>query len=139
MDQDFIDPTREVFAQFKDLPRDHPVEMLNLVALHSEARYEDGHQATGAEAYAAYGRDSAPVLARVGGEVIWSGDPQLMLIGPSDEVWDVAFVARYPSGQAFLDMVYDPEYQEAVKHRQAAVRTSRLIRNKPKAGGSEFG
>ena len=62
-----------------------------------------------------------------------------MVIGPAEEVWDIAFIARYPTGQAFLDMVYDPAYQAIVHHRQAAVETSRLIRMKPKEAGDGFG
>jgi uncharacterized protein (DUF1330 family) len=135
----FIDPTREMFAELKTLPRDHPVEMLNLVTLRDVAQYEDGRSATGAEAYAAYGRESGPVFRKVGGEIIWSAEPQFMVIGPEDESWDVAFVARYPSGQAFLDMVHDPDYQAIVFHRQAAVETSRLIRTKPRDKGADFG
>ena len=62
-----------------------------------------------------------------------------MVIGPTDEYWDIAFIARYPSEQAFLDMVYDPDYQAVVYHRQAAVNTSRLIRMKPRESGAGFG
>ena len=38
-----------------------------------------------------------------------------------------------------MAMVTNPEYQKAVVHRQAAVQTSRLIRNKPVADRKEFG
>lgn len=135
----FVDPTKAQFAIFKDLPRDHPVQMLNLVKLNDEANYEDGGKTTGAEAYAAYGKESGPVFRKLGGKIIWSGDFQLTLIGPQDEDWDIAFVAEYPSGQAFIDMVRDPDYRTAVKHRQAAVKTSRLIRLKPKDSANGFG
>ena len=139
MSETYIDPTREGFAQLKDLDRDHPVEMLNLVRLCKRAAYADGREATGAEAYAAYGRESGPIFQKVGGEIIWSGDPQFMVIGPMEEKWDIAFIARYPTGQAFLDMVYDKDYQAVVHHRQAAVKTSRLIRNRPRKPGAGFG
>jgi hypothetical protein len=36
-------------------------------------------------------------------------------------------------------MIRDPVYREAVKHRQAAVEDSRLIRLKPLASGRTFG
>ena len=36
-------------------------------------------------------------------------------------------------------MIRDPAYREAVKHRQAAVADSRLIRLKPEQGGAGFG
>lgn len=123
-----VDPEREQFEAFKALPRDVPVMMLNLVRLRDEAQYPDGRTATGAEAYAAYGRESAPVFQRVGGEIVWRGQPEVMLIGPRGERWDLIFVARYPDAGAFLEMVTDPVYREAVRHRQAAILDSRLIR-----------
>jgi len=45
-----IDPTREVFAQFRDTNREGPIHMLNLVRLRDRAAYPDGRSATGAEA-----------------------------------------------------------------------------------------
>jgi uncharacterized protein (DUF1330 family) len=78
------------------------------------------------------------VFKRVGGSILWSGRPELVLIGPGSERWDTAFVAHYPSAGAFLAMVTDPEYRLAVVHRQAAVETSRLIRTEPREGGQSF-
>ncbi|SDF61082.1 DUF1330 domain-containing protein [Sulfitobacter delicatus] len=131
----YIDPERAQFDAFKGLDRDQQIDMLNLVRLRDKANYPGDHEAardglTGAEAYAAYGRDSAPVLARVGGSILWRGAFDVTLIGPQDEAWDIMFIARYPSAHAFLAMISDPEYQAAVVHRQAAVETSRLIRSR---------
>jgi len=123
-----VDPERAQFDAFKALPRDEPVMMLNLLRFREQAAYEDGREATGAEAYAAYGKESSPVFRRVGGEIIWRGKPEIVVIGPNDEQWDEIFVARYPTASAFLEMVTDPDYRIAVKHRQAAVKDSRLIR-----------
>ena len=74
----------------------------------------------------------------MGGEIIWRGKPEVTLIGPSDEYWDLIFVARYPSAGAFLEMVTDPVYRVAVKHRQAAIADSRLIRTSDAAEGEGF-
>ncbi|MDX2202992.1 MAG: DUF1330 domain-containing protein [Hyphomicrobiaceae bacterium] len=134
-----IDPTKATFARFRDNDRPGPIHMLNLVRLHAEARYPDGRKATGAEAYAAYGRDSGPVFQRLGGRIAWQGRFELMLIGPESERWDLCFIAEYPSVAAFVEMIRDPVYREAVKHRQAAVEDSRLIRLAPLAPGSNFG
>ena len=71
--------------------------MLNLVRLRAEAAYPDGRKATGAEAYAAYGRESGPVFERLGGRIVWQGRFELMLIGPEAERWDHCFIAEYPS------------------------------------------
>jgi len=134
-----IDPTRESFEIFKSLPRDKPIDMLNLIRLRERAAYTNGRNVSGAEAYAEYGKRSGPVFQRVGGEIIWRGEPQVMLIGPQDKVWDIAFIARYPGASAFLEMVTDSVYQtDAVPHRQAAVLDSRLIRHAVKTGGRQF-
>ena len=135
----FVDPTKERFAAFKDLPRDEPIHMLNLVRLRNKAAYPDGRKATGLEAHRAYARESGPVFRRLGGRQVWIGQPDLTLIGPEDERWDIAFIAEYPSGAAFIAMIRDPVYREAVKHRQAAVADSRLIRMKPGKPGAGFG
>lgn len=134
-----IDPTREKFGAFRQLPEEGPIHMLNLVRLRDKAEYPDGSEATGGEAYAAYGRESGPIFRRVGGRIAWSGDFRLMLIGPEEERWDICFIAEYPSGAAFVEMVKDPDYQKAVRHRQAAVLDSRLIRLAPLRSGAGFG
>jgi len=134
-----INPDRARFAAFKDLPRDEPVQMLNLVRLRAQAAYEDGRDATGRQAYAAYSRESGPIFAGLGGRILWSARPQLMLIGPEAEAWDIAFVAAYSSGQAFIDMIRNPAYQQAALHRTAAVADSRLIRMAPNPAGDGFG
>ncbi len=138
-----IDPTRAQFDAFKDLPRDQPIEMLNLVAFRDLANYPGDHDLardglTGSEAYALYGKHSGPVLANVGGTILWRGGFETLLIGPTEETWDAVFVARYPTAHAFLAMISDPEYQRAVVHRQAAVKTSRLIRCAPTSQGGTF-
>jgi uncharacterized protein (DUF1330 family) len=134
-----VDPTKEIFAEFRRNDRPGPIDMLNLVRLRERAAYPDGRVATGEEAYAAYARDSGPVFTRLGGEIVWRGAFELMLIGPAEERWDHCFIARYPTVAAFVEMIRDPVYREAVKHRQAAVEDSRLIRLKGERPGGLFG
>ena len=132
----YRDTDRAQFELFKSLPRDTPINMLNLVRFHDAAQYPADHALagaglTGAQAYANYGAASGPVLARVGGGFVWRGGFDVSLIGPAEEHWDAMFIAHYPTAGAFLAMVTDPEYQRAVIHRQAAVSDSRLIRTQP--------
>ena len=134
-----VDPTKEGFARFREMGRAGPVHMLNLVRLRDRAAYEDGTAATGAAAYRAYARESGPIFARLGGRQVWLGAPELTLIGPADERWDLAFIAEYPSVDSFVAMLRDPDYRKAVRHRQAAVADSRLIRLQPAAPGARFG
>jgi uncharacterized protein (DUF1330 family) len=134
-----IDPAKDAFAAFRVDDRVGPIHMLNLIRLRTRAAYPDGREATGTEAYAAYRRESLPVFSRLGGSIVWRGRFELMLIGPTGERWDLCFLAEYPSVAAFVAMIRDPAYREAVKHRQAAVEDSRLIRLAPGAAGIGFG
>lgn len=141
----YIDPTREAFDLFKSLPRDVPINMLNLLKFNELAQYPADHpnadqQWSGPRAYEEYGKTSGPIFQRVGGSIIWRGKMEAMVIGPADRHWDMAFIARYPDSGAFLEMVTDPEYRKAVVNRKAAVKTSRLIRFNPIGGDdSTFG
>jgi hypothetical protein len=79
----YVDPTKDAFAAFRADDRPGPIHMLNLVKLRPRAAYPDGREGTGAEAYAAYGRDSEPVFSRLGGSIVWRGRFEQMLIGLS--------------------------------------------------------
>lgn len=137
---DHIGFTGEEFRAFRDVPREGPIHMLNLVKLREMADYPDGRAATGAEAYAAYGRETSHILKELGGRIVWRGKMEAMLIGPQEgEDWDLCFIAEYPSVDAFVSMIKRPDYREAMVHRQAAVKTSRLIRMEPLGAGDNFG
>jgi len=135
----YVDPTKETFAQFREMVRPGPVHMLNLIRFRDQAAYDDGTVATGAEAYQSYARESGPIFQRLGGRQVWAGKPEVMLIGPQSEAWDLAFIAEYPSVDAFVAMLRDPDYRKAVRHRTAGVADSRLVRMQPGVPGAQFG
>lgn len=130
----FVNPTRDQFKAIFGLPLDQPVQLINLLRFRPTAQYapedpEHGAPAvTGAIAYRRYSEAATPIFDRVGGSQAWIGRPELTLIGSDDEAWDLAFVARYPTAQSFVDMLRDPDYKRATRHRTAAVADSRLIR-----------
>jgi uncharacterized protein (DUF1330 family) len=141
----YIDPDREAWDVFKSLPRDQPIQMLNLVKLKPKAEYPAGHpdhgkDLSGLDAYRAYGRTTAHIFKRLGGRQVWAGKPQVMVTGPGAEAWDIAFIAEYPTAEAFIAMVRDPEYRDLVQHRTAGVADSRLLRLEPiREPGEGFG
>lgn len=120
--------SKQTWQAFKDADRPGPIHMLNLVRLRKKAEYADGHEATGAEAYQRYSDTSAPVLQKIGGRIVWRGAFELMMVGPQDEAWDIAFIAEYPGVSVFVEMMKDATYREAMVHRQAGVLDSRLVR-----------
>lgn len=139
----FIDPTPAGFQAFKDLPRDKPIHMLNLLRYREFAEYPEGHAHhgkgwTGRRAYEEYGKTSGPIFRRVGGSIVWRGAFQAMVTGPESERWDDGFVAQYPNSAAFFAMIKDPDYQLAVVNRTAALVDSRLVRFMPGESGEGF-
>ncbi len=107
----------EALGTFAGRAADGPVYMLNLLEF-----LPDG----GAESYAEYGAAVAPMFEHAGGKAIFVGQVAESLIGEGS--WDMMVLARYPTRQAFLDMVSSPEYQEI-----AHLRTEALVRSELRA------
>lgn len=143
MTEIYIDPSRANFEVFKSLPRDEPIHMLNLLLYRQVADYPEGHEHagqgwSGRRAYEEYGRTSGPIFRRVGGSIVWRGMFETVVTGPEAMRWHDGFVAQYPNAAAFLEMIKDAEYQQAVVNRTAALDDSRLVRFKPDVGGEGF-
>ena len=143
MTQTYIDPSRANFEAFKELPRDEPIHMLNLLQYRDEAAYPEGHEHagkgwSGRRAYEEYGNASGPIFRRVGGSIVWRGAFQTVVTGPEAMHWHDGFVAHYPNAGAFFEMIKDLDYQEAVVNRTAALADSRLVRFAPGDAREEF-
>jgi len=127
----YIEPDQRTIEDFlANFPSDTPVVMLNLLKFNGQANYRAGQDAepcTGFEAFMRYGLAVTPLIEAAEGEQVWQGRPASMLIGPADSRWDLAVLVRYPSAQAFVDMVKSPEYQAVAFHRTAALEDSRLL------------
>jgi len=106
-----------------------PIVMVNLMQVRPNALYEPPlvDHCSGYEALARYTHESAAVRQAAGAGLVWSGQALQMPIGPSEKVWDVVALVRYPSAGAYLTMVATEAYQAARQHRTAALCDSRLI------------
>jgi uncharacterized protein (DUF1330 family) len=92
-----------------------PVTMLNLLRFKPDG---------GQERYAEYGAAVAPSLEKVGGRIVWAGQPSAPLLGEGG--WDMVALVEYPSRQAFLDMIASPEYKEIGHLRTEALELGEL-------------
>ena len=109
----------EAFREFLERSRsgdDGPVVMLNLLAMKPD---------DGMERYMEYGAAVAPILAGIGGEMIFSGTGRSALIGDGRD-WDLVLLVRYPSRTAFLEMIGSPAYQAIAHLRTEALAHSEL-------------
>jgi uncharacterized protein (DUF1330 family) len=78
----------------------------------------------GQERYLEYGTAVAPLLEKVGGRIVWTGQPAAPLLGESG--WDLVVLVEYPSRGAFLEMIASPEYQEIGHLRTEALELGEL-------------
>ncbi len=106
-------------ALVRDLPDTGPVVMINLLRFREKSA--DGH-GTGWDAYVRYSENTVPMIKALGGNILWSGNPEGVAFGPpSTELWDYVVLVRYPSRAAFLDMVLSDDYARGNVHRDNGV------------------
>ncbi|MBX2871689.1 MAG: DUF1330 domain-containing protein [Saprospiraceae bacterium] len=117
--------TSEVFVDFiKNYPSQTPVVMLNILKF--KEKTDDGVE-TGEAAYNRYGRNVAPLLAKVGGKAIWAGNVQRTLIGDLTTEPDRVLIVFYPSKEAFIEMATSEAYAKISHDRERALEYGGLI------------
>lgn len=107
-----IDPTGARLKRYLAEDPGGPVVMLNLLRF-----LPDG----GRERYAAYVAHFREHGGRYGAEVLYLGEGSTALVAEDGQAWDALLVVRYPSRQAFSDMVRDPDYQQRTALRSGAL------------------
>jgi uncharacterized protein (DUF1330 family) len=129
---DHVHPTEAQIASFTENGPDGAIVMVNLLKYRARAVYagdraEAKEDLTGRQAYQRYGMVAFQTIAAVGGGIVWAGQPALVFIGDDRDAWDDVVCVRYPSRQAFLEMVARPDYNAASYHRDAGLERTALI------------
>ena len=116
-------PNETQLKEFEEQGEDKPIFMVNLLKFKEKAQYPDKRETnlTGEEAYAIYSEEVAIHLAKVGGEPVFGGDVQRLMLGEVEDLWDKVAIASYPSRKAMLQMISDPDYIESAQHRVAGL------------------
>jgi len=109
--------------RFAAHPDDGPVVMINLLRFRPTTDAGESGEAV----YARYARRAAPFAAQVGGQLLWQGKADQLLIGGEADRWDRVLMVTYPSRAAFLKMVAMPEFQATQADRVAALESTVLI------------
>jgi uncharacterized protein (DUF1330 family) len=120
---------KELNADFvRSLPDDGPVVMVNLVRFRAKSTDGDG---TGWDAYLRYSKMTMPLIKVVGGTVLWAGDAEGFSYGSyAGGCWNYVVLVRYPSRQAFLEMVESDAYASANVHRDNGVDDHLIVATK---------
>jgi uncharacterized protein (DUF1330 family) len=120
-----ITPTKEQFNAFAHDTREGEIVMINLLHF---APSEHGPESSGKEAYRDYSDDVVKMVEARGGRVLWTGQPEHVLIGDTEQDgWDLVVLVSYPSREAFIDMVSSPKYQDSHTQRARGLDRSVLL------------
>jgi uncharacterized protein (DUF1330 family) len=141
MSKSYIKVTEEAGAHFFSKQHTLPVVMLNMLRFKEKADYSTCPELapvaeiSGLQAYKRYMKCAAPLLAKSGGELMFSGNADQFLIGPAEEKWNAVLLVKHVNMVKFLSFASDQEYLAIAGHRTAALADSRLL---PLVQGSLF-
>ncbi len=121
-----ITPSAETIRELMKGPADTPVVMVNLLTFKKQAT-DDHEGEPGSAAYMQYAEQMRKIVEAAGGRFIWSGRVDSVVIGSSDERFDVVGLVEYPSRAAFLKIVSSPEVAKIGVHRAAGLESQWLI------------
>ena len=116
-------PNDEQINGFLENPEIGPISMVNLLKYKEKAIYEDGRDTdlSGEEAYGLYAAEVINLVEKYGGEFLFAGKVNRLMLGEVDEMWDSIAIAKYPNRKAMFEMTMDPEYQKIHVHRDAGL------------------
>ena len=118
-----VTPNEDQINGFLENPEIGPISMVNLLKFKDKAVYEDGRDTslTGEEAYRLYAAEVINLVQKYGGEFLFAGKVNRLMLGEVEEMWDSIAIAKYPSRKAMFEMTMDPEYQKIHVHRDAGL------------------
>lgn len=136
-----VNPTPEQFDAFKASPQNNRIHMFNLLKFNKQvqATTPGTNHTKSIGGQRLYGERYAPVatqcIFRLGGRIVAIGRYKFTLIGEcgqtAPDAWDELVVVQYPGRSAFLRMLSNPMYQEAVRHREVALAHTELWATSP--------
>ena len=116
-------PSEEQINGFINESEVGPISMVNLLRYKDKALYQDGRDTTltGEEAYGLYAKEVINFVEKYGGEFIFAGKVNRLMLGEVEDLWDAVAIAKYPNRKAMLEMTMDPDYQKIHVHRDAGL------------------
>ena len=118
-----VTPNEEQINGFLEDPEIGPISMVNLLKYKEKAIYDDGRDTnlSGEEAYGLYAAKVINLVEKYGGEFLFAGKVNRLMLGEVEEMWDSIAIAKYPNRKAMFEMTMDPEYQKIHVHRDAGL------------------
>lgn len=130
-----LEPSEKQRAELLSLSTETPLAVLNLFEFNDIANYQPGDpeygssaaEITGQEAFHLYSEVARSFIQDLGGRIVISAPAEQVLIGPQTANWHVAAIMYFPSRGSFLQMMSDENFQQASRHRKAALKNHYMI------------
>ena len=118
-----VTPNEDQINGFLEDPEIGPISMVNLLKYKEKAIYDDGRDTdlSGEEAYGLYAAEVINLVEKYGGEFLFAGKVNRLMLGEVEEMWDSIAIAKYPNRKAMFEMTMDSEYQKIHVHRDAGL------------------
>ncbi|MEM9262243.1 MAG: hypothetical protein AAGA22_01580 [Pseudomonadota bacterium] len=121
-------PSNDAIAGLKSLPQSTPLTMVNYLK-YKKGSANDAED--GRSAYRRYGLRAMQTVHSVGGQFLFAGQLQDVLIdapgAPISNEWDDFAAMIYPTPTAILQMEKDPKYREALTYRDEGLDQTIVI------------
>ncbi len=114
-----LSPTPEQIALLSAYPDSTPFVMVNLLKFKGQV----GTQRYWRE----YARRVTEILASAGGQVLFNGHAEHLIIGAAPHNWDGIWLVRWPSKKAFCDMMNHPDFPATQEIRVSSLEAMALI------------
>ncbi|MGD0192397.1 MAG: DUF1330 domain-containing protein [Rhizomicrobium sp.] len=126
-------PTPRQIQRLVENGPEGPIVMVNLLKYRARAAYgpdrpEAKENLSGIDAYRRYAMVALQHVQALGGGIVWGGPQKMVVVGDDTaNDWDEIVCVRYPSREAFLKMMQNPEYLAAHYHRDAGLERTSLL------------
>jgi uncharacterized protein (DUF1330 family) len=129
---DGVHPSEKQIQQMMEDGPTGPMVMVNLLKYRDRAAYapdkpEAAKNLSGRDAYQRYGAVAIQHVTKRGGAIVWGGPQRFVFIGGAEQEWDDVVCVKYPSRDAFLNMIQDADYLAVNYHRDAGLERTALL------------
>jgi uncharacterized protein (DUF1330 family) len=123
-----IGPDAEAVETLLAADLERPVVMVNFLRHREIAAYAEppATPISGAAAYERYGRNTVPLIGRLGGRIRWAGT-RVRALEDGEPPWDQLVLVQYPSRAAFVGMLRSAAYRSGTPHRDAGLEATELV------------
>lgn len=124
-----INPSAAQAARYLALDPERPVVFVNLHEYHERAQYAPNYSGAGGpadvsgkEAYHRYLRTLEAIHARVGAKMVIAAGCDVVMVGGGN--WHEVVITYYPTRAIAMQLAAFPEYEAAVPHRVAGLKSA---------------